>query len=98
MRELIKAARRFFAGPAWEGFIIAPAGTLANATTDELLDDFIRSTAFSAQHPVGTASMSATTANFGVVNPDLLVKSVSGLRIVDASVMVSKVRKPKYSY
>lgn len=89
MRETIKAAQRFFAAPAWKGFVLAPAGGLANATTDDLLDNFIRGTAFSASHPVGTAAMSTKDANFGVVNPDLLVKGVSGLRIVDASIMAS---------
>ncbi|KAG6853996.1 hypothetical protein C0991_011653 [Blastosporella zonata] len=87
MRESVKSVRRFLAAPAWKDYVIGPAGGLANATTDELLDDFIRRGTFTSAHPVGTAAMSARNAAFGVVDPDLLVKQVSGLRIVDASVM-----------
>ncbi|TFK36269.1 aryl-alcohol-oxidase from pleurotus Eryingii [Crucibulum laeve] len=83
----VASARRFFAGPAWKGYVLQPAGAFANATTDQLLHDYIVANAFSTSHPVGTASMSAKTANFGVVNPDLKVKGADGIRIVDASVM-----------
>jgi hypothetical protein len=37
---------------------------------------------------VGSAGMSARNAGYGVVDPDFLVKGVSGLRIIDASVIV----------
>jgi choline dehydrogenase-like flavoprotein len=40
-------------------------------------------------HPVGSAAMTAKNAGFGVVNPDLTVKGVKGLRVIDASVFVS---------
>lgn len=89
MREAIKSARRFLAAPAWKDYVIGPAGALADATTDELLDEYIRNSTFSTDHPVGTASMSAKEASYGVVDPDLQVKGISGLRIVDASIMVS---------
>jgi hypothetical protein len=40
-------------------------------------------------HPVSTAKMSPKGASYGVVDPDLKVKGMKGLRIVDASVFVS---------
>ncbi|KAG6896159.1 hypothetical protein C0992_009908 [Termitomyces sp. T32_za158] len=87
LREAIQSARRFLAAPAWNDYVIGPAGEIANATTDELLDKFIRQNAGSPAHPVGTAAMSAKNATFGVVDPDLQAKGIMGLRIVDASVM-----------
>ncbi|KAK0192547.1 hypothetical protein F5146DRAFT_1040436 [Armillaria mellea] len=85
VRESIKAARRFFSGPAWEGYILGSLNN--NATTDEDIEEFIRKNAVSFFHPVSTASMSPKGAEWGVVDPDLKVKGVSGLRVVDASVI-----------
>ncbi|KAK7444016.1 hypothetical protein VKT23_015412 [Stygiomarasmius scandens] len=94
MRAAIKTALKYASVPAWKGYILGPFTDLANATStddpDELdrrLDDYIRDTASSSGHAVGTASMSARDASFGVVDPDLVVKGVHGLRIVDASVL-----------
>ena len=70
---------------AMNGFAIAPT---QNFTTDAELDAFILQIAGSADHPVGTAAMSAEDSGWGVVGPDLRVKGVESLRIVDASVMV----------
>lgn len=88
MREAVKSARRFVAASEWKDYVLEPFGTFANATTDALLDDYIRSGVGTSAHPVGTASMSAKNATHGVVDPDLRVKRVSGLRVVDASVLV----------
>ncbi len=87
-REGIKKAIRFTQAPVWKGIIADPSSPPSNVTTDADIEAFIRNTGASALHPVGTASMSPRNANWGVVNPDLLVKQTSGLRIVDASVIV----------
>ncbi|KAG6911008.1 hypothetical protein DXG01_005423 [Tephrocybe rancida] len=90
LREAVKCSLRFFAGPAWKGFVIGPVGGLVNATTDEELDEWIQQTAKAGDHPVGTAAMSARNAKHGVVNPDLRLKHASGLRVIDASVLVGR--------
>jgi hypothetical protein len=68
--------------------IIGPTQDLENITTDAL-DTFIRNTVAPMLHLVGSAAMSARDAKHGVVDPGLLVKGVHGLRIIDASVLVS---------
>jgi choline dehydrogenase-like flavoprotein len=89
MREAIRSAQTYLQAPAFEGYIIEPSDKLGNRTSDEELDEYIQLLASTALHPSGTAAMSAEDADYGVVNPDLLVKKTSGLRIVDASVFVS---------
>ncbi|KAJ6617584.1 pyranose dehydrogenase [Mycena sp. CBHHK59/15] len=86
LREGIKMARKFVTAPVWQGYILAPTADLANVTTDADLDAYVRRTAGSSSHLVGSAAMSARDAGYGVVNPDLLVKGATGLRIIDASV------------
>ena len=85
MRHAVRSVQRFMSSPVWDGFLIRPA---FSANTDEELDRYIRSSAAGAVHPVGTAAMSARGSGWGVVDPDLLVKGIAGVRIVDASVLV----------
>jgi choline dehydrogenase len=60
--------------------------------TDAELRDFIRHDVTTIYHPVGTCAMSGQSqldANrvMGVVDTELRVRGVEGLRVVDASVM-----------
>ena len=91
MRESIKATKRMLAAPAWDGYVIGPYGDLANATTDEEIEAYAAKNTASFNHPLGTAAMGppgAPAKGKGVVGPDLTVKGVKGLRVVDASVLV----------
>jgi choline dehydrogenase-like flavoprotein len=90
LREAIRSARRLFSAPVWGNQVFGTVFPPSNATTDQELDDYIRSAASPFLHTVGTAAMSAPEANWGVVNPDFRVKGTAGLRIVDASVLVSE--------
>ncbi|KAF8058788.1 aryl-alcohol oxidase [Lyophyllum atratum] len=87
MREAIKGINRFLKAPAWKGYVVGPAGALANATDDASIDSYVANNSGTLFHPVGTASMSPKGANTGVTDPDLTVKKVTGLRIVDCSVL-----------
>lgn len=87
----MKALKRFVAAKAWDDYIIAPFGDLAGANTDEEIEAYVRNNAGTVFHSVGTASMSPKGAKWGVVDPDLKVKGVEGLRIADGSILVSDV-------
>jgi choline dehydrogenase-like flavoprotein len=84
LREAFRTSVRFLDTPSWSDFIVAPP---TNASTDEEIDAFIRENASSIFHPVSTVAMSPKDAKWGVVDPDLRVKGVQGLRVVDASVI-----------
>ncbi|KAI0316388.1 GMC oxidoreductase-domain-containing protein, partial [Amylostereum chailletii] len=87
LREAIKSARQFLSAPVWHGYIVAPFGPAANATTDSEIEAYARANAGASWHSVGTARMSARGSQDGVVDPDLRVKGTAGLRVVDASVL-----------
>lgn len=92
LRQGLQIMFQFLTAPAWDGYVLSQFGSFANITStsdDDILDEYIRNNAGSAAHPVGTAAMSAIGADYGVVDPDLTVKGVEGLRIVDSSVFVS---------
>jgi choline dehydrogenase-like flavoprotein len=53
--------------------------------TDEQLREWVRSHAETVYHPVGTCKMGVDA--MAVVDPQLRVRGISGLRVVDASIM-----------
>jgi choline dehydrogenase-like flavoprotein len=97
LKEAVKAVKRFVGASAWSDYIIGPHGALAATDDDESIESYIRSTAGTIFHPVGTASMTAQTASYGVVNSDLRLKGAAGVRIADASVLVRVVLNSLFS-
>ncbi|KAJ8521474.1 hypothetical protein ONZ45_g1835 [Pleurotus djamor] len=92
-REALRSTQRFFSSPAWDGYVLGPAGSLATVDfdDDEQLDAWIRTVATAGLHAVGSAPMSPVGASWGVADPNLKVKGVEGLRIVDSSVIVDPI-------
>lgn len=86
--QTMKDAQTFLSGSFWEDFVIGPIDQLASATTDEAKAKLARDSSVTMNHPVGTARMSPFDADWGVVNPNLLVKGFANLRVVDASIFV----------
>lgn len=68
-------------------FVEARLGPLSDHPGDGELDAFIRAIALTAHHPLGTCRMGADEDPMAVVDSQLRVRGVEGLRIVDASVM-----------
>ncbi|KAF9255232.1 aryl-alcohol oxidase-like protein [Marasmius fiardii PR-910] len=85
MRESLLAARRFLTASVWKGYILEPFQH-SDSNSEEELNDYIRNNARPFWHGIGTASMTREDASYGVVNPDLKLKGVKGVRVVDGSV------------
>ncbi|KAI0675773.1 alcohol oxidase [Trametes maxima] len=86
IRYAVRSVLRFVSASAWKDFITGPALGFEDVHTDDDIDAWAREKAFTVWHPVGTARMARCGVDEGVVNPDLTVKGVKGLRVVDASV------------
>ncbi|KAJ7199147.1 pyranose dehydrogenase [Mycena pura] len=92
MRQAMNTAIEFTSLGLWPSYLAAPAFGLGPVIEEygtgnyTAMDDLVRNGIQDAGHVVGTASMSPYNAKWGVVNPDLTVKGVKGLRVVDASV------------
>jgi choline dehydrogenase len=85
LRRGIREARRIYR--------TEPQGSLtgeetlpgAQVNTDDALDAYIRQRASVTQHPVGTCKMGHDP--MAVVDPQLRVRGIEGLRVADASIM-----------
>ncbi|MGB2381591.1 MAG: choline dehydrogenase [Porticoccaceae bacterium] len=83
-RDCVHLTREIMAQPAMDNFrgdVIQPAD---NVQTDEEIDAFIRESVDSAYHPAGTCKIGSDP--MAVVDPDLRVRGLNNLRVIDASV------------
>ncbi|RKE70599.1 GMC family oxidoreductase [Pseudorhodoplanes sinuspersici] len=81
----LRFARRVLEAPAWQhvrGEELRPGPSVQS---DEALKDYIRATSVTCFHPVGTCRMGPDAND--VVDAQLRVRGVEGLRVVDASIM-----------
>lgn len=88
--EATQSLLRFFDLPAWKGYILSPANNSLQDTSEAGIRSYMQTWGTTYRHPVGTATMSKTDQTEGVVTPDLMLKKASGVRIVDASIFVSR--------
>jgi choline dehydrogenase len=85
MREGVKIARDIFAQAAFDPYRGPELWPGAHVRTDDQIDAWIRKTAETIYHPVGSAKMGKDSES--VVDAELKVYGIEGLRVVDASVM-----------
>ena len=85
MVECAKLSRRLLAQPAFERWRGAPIFPPRVDLSDAELAQFVRAKAETIYHPVGTCRMGSDPQS--VVDPQLRVRGVEGLRVVDASIM-----------
>lgn len=85
----LKLARRILEAPAFTSHRGPELQPGPGVQSDEGLRDYIRRTAATTFHPVGTCRMGTDAG--AVVDSNLRVSGMSGLRVVDASVMPEQI-------
>ncbi len=80
-----RKVREIFASPAFNATRVAERLPGPDVHTDDEWAEYLRQTAFLGYHPVGTCRM-GDDAN-SVVDPELRVRGIEGLRVADASIM-----------
>ena len=87
MRECLRISRQIIAQPAFSPYRGEERFPGAGVVDEAAIDAFIRRKAESIYHPVGTCAIGPDGDRMAVLDPRLRVRGVSGLRVVDASVM-----------
>jgi choline dehydrogenase len=85
LSEGVKLARRIFQATALRAFAAEAIEPDLDLQTDADLQAFLRQQCETLYHPVGTCAMG--TGREAVVDPELRVRGLQGLRVVDASVL-----------
>ena len=85
LRAGFRVARRLAAEPAMEDYVAAEFLPGPKCQSDDEIDEHIRKTSITVHHPAGTCRMGADSTS--VVDPQLRVRGIGALRVVDASVM-----------
>lgn len=87
MRDAFRFARETLAQPAFkklDGGEVVPGPAISSDTS---IDEYIRNTASSAYHPVGTCKMGDRSKSDTVVDSSCKVVGIESLRVIDASIM-----------
>jgi 4-pyridoxate dehydrogenase len=94
VREMVRTMRRIGAQSPLTPFIAEELAPGIGAVSDDEIDAFIRKTAITLHHPVGTCKMAIENDPLGVLDDQMRVRGVEGLRVVDGSAMPKVVRGP----
>jgi choline dehydrogenase len=81
----VRATRRIVEARAMDAIRGAEVSPGAGVQSDAEIIDYIRENAQTAYHPVGTCKMG--TDEMAVVDPELRVRGIEGLRVADGSIM-----------
>jgi len=91
LRAAVEIGRDVAAQAALDPYRDAELAPGKDVQGDAAIDAWVRQTAETIYHPVGTCRMGASDDPGAVVDPALRVRGIDGLRVVDASVMPSLV-------
>jgi choline dehydrogenase len=81
----VRIAREIMTAPAMTPFQVSEVAPGANRTTDDEILDWVKQAAETTYHPVGTCKMGSDP--MAVVDAQLRVHGIAGLRVADASIM-----------
>jgi choline dehydrogenase-like flavoprotein len=81
----LKLTRRIFASPAFAPYKASELFPGPDVQSDDQFRDYIKRTCSTVHHPAGSCRMGSDAGS--VVDPQLKVRGVEGLRVVDASIM-----------
>jgi choline dehydrogenase-like flavoprotein len=87
MIECVKIAREIFNAKPFAEFLGKEIFPGAQVRTDAEILEFIRQKAETIYHPVSTCKMGTDNDEMAVVDPELKVRGIDNLRVVDASIM-----------
>ena len=85
IREGVKMTRNVLSQLALSDFVEAEIVPGPDVKTDDGIDAFVRASGATAHHPLGTCRMG--TDELAVVDPELRLRGLDAVRVVDASVM-----------
>ncbi len=94
VREMVRRMREIGAQPALQDFIAEEIAPGIGEVSDEQIDAFVCRTAITLHHPVGTCKMGMATDPLAVLDEQMRVRGVQGLRVIDGSAMPQVVRGP----
>jgi 4-pyridoxate dehydrogenase len=86
-RRGVRLAREIFNAPSVRPYLEREVAPGPDVQADADLDSYIRRTATTVYHPLGTCRMGNDSVDNAVVDTSLRVKGADRLRVVDASVM-----------
>jgi len=87
MRNAVHHVRELIEQPAFDGIRAAEISPGPDVRDDAAIDTWVRQTMETGYHAAGTCRMGPAADPTAVVDPELRVHGVEGLRVVDASVM-----------
>jgi len=87
LREGIKKAREIAQADAFDDIRGDEVWPGEDVQTDAEIEAHVRDTAHTVYHPIGTCKMGPAEDDLAVVDPQLRVRGVEGLRVADASIM-----------
>lgn len=87
LRTGMRMARDILSQPSLKFFLKSEMTPGARCQSDADLDAYIRETAIPFYHPLGTCKMGIDSDAMAVLDPELRVRGIEGLRVADAAAM-----------